>query len=182
MPSAIKLTPVVAPVAIRCPHCREPVATVETHAAFAADGLDWIEDRAELPVADILNDRQKGMPYLVAAGGAESLCCGKPYFVIEATFARDIISSDSYFLDLLFRRLGERPKPVFFSASLDSLTWLVARFDTGYGPILEHTFGPYATTPMPFTTQLLSGVWDELMALQIDSYVAFVTGKIRPSA
>jgi hypothetical protein len=177
MPSTIRLTSVSSPRSIACPNCGEAFVTVESHALRTIGGRDWVEDRLELPVADIMFDEQQGMPYFVTVGGDESPCCGKPYLVVQAAFARRLVGEEPHFLELFFRDLGERGTPAYFIASLGSLNWLVARFTTNYGPILEHSFGPFADAPMPFVRDLLSGTRNELTALQSDVYAAFMKGE-----
>jgi hypothetical protein len=123
----------------------------------------------------------------------KTACCRKPYIVVSATFAPG--TPDDAMRDRFFFRHADPGPETNFTASSATHSWTISRVESEQGPVLEHSFGPFAgadqswigphsvsscmtdnrDNPFGFARQLLANHWRDLEALYIE------TGMPRPT-
>jgi hypothetical protein len=123
-------------VAIDCPHCSKALLTV------FARGPKNAFDRflyAKIPVESMPRPRMLGWDVEVRLGACAF--CASDYFGISARFI-DALPNDD-FIKVYFSRKGDRGQENNFIGQRGNETWIISRFDTPLGPMLEHQFGPF---------------------------------------
>ncbi len=181
----IVLTPIGKPLELPCPHCGAALLRVEPKASHTPPGEYWCLDGDTVPIFSRLTEAQRDMAFTTELALGRQSCCQKDYYVVQATFFAGAIDPD--FEDVYFHRNGDRGEETNFTAEHDGRKWFVTRFESDRGPVLEHTFGPFASpnsqwigphgvsmcrpgddpqSPWNVAPDLLLSLWDELQALQ----------------
>lgn len=154
-------------VAIDCPHCGKALLTVFPHGPKNAFDRYLYTDRNTAPIESTPRPRRRGWDIEVRLGACRF--CGCDYFGITARFI--YMKSDD--------RNGDGGEGNNYLGRRGEETWIISRFDTRFGPMLEHQFGPFAVTfgerlasnggagrfiggPSDFARHLLLTQWDEL--------------------
>ncbi|SRR5260221_5187248 len=78
----------------------------------------------------------------------EASCCQEKFFFVEAIMVNRNLDpraseADSDFISQYFFFNGGRGQAAHFMASRGKGEWLVRRFESSYGPVLHHYFGPF---------------------------------------
>jgi hypothetical protein len=142
---AIRVSPVSEPHAVGCPFCKQAVLTVFPEHAEAPMQI-WLEDGDLIPgVHKALEERQEevdGFDCELLVGRCR---CGKPYYVISATFMDRADEEAREYLYFQKPFLGQR----YFlcaraGAELQERRWLLRRCESEFGPLWHHMFGPFA--------------------------------------
>jgi hypothetical protein len=169
-----------APVA--CPHCRKTLFTVLPHRQELAFEGYLYTDSDTVPISPSLSASQSQ-----GFGSWDTeLMAGECPFCRGAYFAITVILIDAMpddeFRQVYFYRSGDRGEKSNFTARHGNQSWVISRFDTPLGPMLEHEFGPFADTfgkwigsvgvascegggPWDFAKEFLLMHWDALRAM-----------------
>jgi hypothetical protein len=129
-------------IAIDCPHCRKALLTVFPHEPKKAFDRYLYTDGDTVPIELTARHRRRGWDIEVRLGACRF--CGGDYFGITARFID--AKPDDTFIHVYFGRNGDRGEENNFIGRRGEETWIVSRFDTPLGPMLEHQFGPFAVT------------------------------------
>ncbi len=165
-------------IAIDCPHCGKALLTVFPHGPKKAFDRYLYTDWDTVTVELAPRRRQLGWDIEVRLGTCPF--CAGDYFGITARFI-DAIPDDD-FIRVYFLRTGDRGEENNFIGRRGEETWIISRFDTPLGPMLEHQFGPFAVTfgdqlepkgvagsfmggPSDLARQFLLTQWDELRTM-----------------
>jgi hypothetical protein len=125
---------------LACPHCDAALLRIEPNRLFVVSGGYWAEDSDVVPVYDLVPEDALAHYCVLMSGTAA--CCGKPTIVITATLAPG--EPDDEMRERFFFR-NEDPGPETNFTALGGIrTWTVRRFESEHGPVLEHSFGPFA--------------------------------------
>ncbi len=184
----ITLRRVKDPVTLPCPYCAAPIATVDEaagqivrHGKSLHGEPDLIEDMHQrlTPAQRVPN----GFQCLVEVG--EARCCQRNFFFVEAIMVNRNLDpsaseADSDFISRYFFYNGGRGQPTHFMASRGKREWPVQRFESSYGPVLHHYFGPFKwiekwdmwsgpedgkVDSWEYAHRVLLALWDDLQAL-----------------
>jgi hypothetical protein len=165
-------------IAIDCPHCGKTLLTVFPHGPKKAFDRYLYPDRDTVPTELASGHRRLGWD-IEARLGKCPFCAGD-YFGITARFI-DAIPDDD-FIYVYFFRNADRGEANNFIGRRSEETWIISRFDTPLGPMLEHQFGPFAITfgdqlapndkagciiggPSDLARHFLLTQWDELRTM-----------------
>ncbi|WP_424363332.1 hypothetical protein [Methylocystis parvus] len=165
-------------IAIDCPHCRRLLLTVCSHGPKNAFDRYLYTDDDTVPIE--LAPRQPIFGWDIEVRLGACPYCAGAYFGITARFIDGIPDDDV--IDVFFRRNGDRGEENNFIGRRSEETWIVSRFETPVGPMLEHQFGPFAATfggrlwpngvadcgiggPSDLARHFLLSQWDELRAM-----------------
>ena len=128
-------------IAIDCPHCRKALLTVFPH------GPKNAFDRYLYPIDTVpieLAPRQRLLGWDIEVRPGTCFFCAGVYFGITARFID--FDTDDDVIHIYFFRNGDRGEENNFIGRRGEETWIISRFDTPVGPMLEHQFGPFAVT------------------------------------
>jgi len=163
---------------LRCPHCNSDILFASAHGIRTLEGY-WIDDGDTLQLADALDDDGDGLSFYGCLGAGTQPCCGREYGVIGVCMIMGDVTDD--FEQVYFRKCGDMGQSTNFVARRGKRTWLVERYETNSGPMLEHTFPPFfvsesmsgengvssCAAPKVFATAaaFVADQWPELVAL-----------------
>jgi hypothetical protein len=163
---------------IDCPHCRKALLTVFPHGPKKAFDRYLYTDCDTVPIE--LAPRQRVLGWDIEVRLGTCPFCAGAYFGITARFI-DAIPDDDV-IHVYFFRNGDRGEENNFIGRRSEDTWIISRFDTPLGPMLEHQFGPFAATfgdrlwpngvagcviggPSDLARHFLLTQWDELRTM-----------------
>lgn len=193
---SITLQPILTESFISCPFCHVPIIRMTDKTETYIGEMPWLHDGDTIPgLWERLSDGQKtpyGFDYSLYVGYQR--CCGKDYYIVEATFiGADIISANDDFdpvawmnQNLFNTRSGTfRFCTANYSGNNPKIpkTWNVTEVQTEYGIAHHHTFGPFKLEEQSlignhgvaccqsggrdtwaFASDLLYELWDDLRA------------------
>lgn len=165
-------------IAIDCPHCRRLLLTVCSHGPKKAFDRYLYTDGDTVPVELAPRQRVLGWDIEVRLGACRY--CAGAFFGITARFIDGIPDDDV--IHVFFLRNGDRGEEINFIGRRREERWIVSRFETPVGPMLEHQFGPFAANsgdrlwpndaansciggPSDLARHFLLTQWDELRAM-----------------
>ncbi len=164
-------------ITIYCPHCRWALLTLFSHGPKAAFDRGLYTD-GSTSIGVTPRPRMLGWDIEVRLGACPS--CAGAYFGITAKFIDAVVDDD--FIHVYFLRNGDRGEERNFVGGRGSESWIISRFDTPRGLMLEHQFGPFAAAfgdrlrpngdydcviggPTDLARRLLLTQWDELRTM-----------------
>jgi hypothetical protein len=161
-----------------CPHCRADLFHVSPVGQRATFPGFLYEDGDTIPIFSHLSEEQhKGFGWTTQLYSGTCPFCASRLIAIEAAFMD--VEPDIDTEDVFFHRNGDRGEGANFLAKRGIDRWIVTRFDTPQGPMVEHSFGPFIDNygewvgpnsvascaeggPWQFATTFLLDRWDEL--------------------
>ena len=165
---------------VACPHCQRLLYLAHpTEVVYEAAG--YLSDGDTIPIHDDLAPEQRdGFGWYATLDAGTCDACRKPLFEIAASFMD--VEPDEEVENRFFHRNADMGDEHHFIGRRGAERWLVTRFDTPQGPMLEHAFGPFADNygnwigtagvascrnggPWEFAREFLLERWAELRSL-----------------
>jgi hypothetical protein len=157
---------------VACPHCGDALYTLygdRQEMAFDGGYLYHGGDTVSI-YHDLAETTGYGWAEHLAVGWCP-WCDGRIFRI--AVCLMDV-EPDENTEEVFFRSNGDRGVGRNFAATRGSDSWILTRFDTPQGPMVEHEFGPFADTygdwrvsggPWDFARKFLLERWEELRAM-----------------
>ncbi len=135
------------PVLLCCPYCNEPVLEATRNDIDCIGQRYWLQDGDAVIVDPIPHITEKYYEATLLTG--ECYHCSKTYLVLDSRIILNEVDDD--FINMYFWDNKETVGFTNYLASIKNQKWLISRFETDKGIVLQHNFGPYTKHEYPET-------------------------------